>query len=62
MDGTLVDSTLGVKGAWNLFKESYPTIDLNYILSCKHLSISNYTLACAIFYIFPIQRPMVFAL
>jgi hypothetical protein len=37
MDGTLVDSTLGVKGAWNLFQESYPTIDLNHILSCKHL-------------------------
>lgn len=37
MDGTLVDSTPGVKGAWNLFRESYPTIDVNYVLNCEHL-------------------------
>ena len=37
MDGTLVDSTAGVKGAWNLFRETYPTIDVDYILSCEHL-------------------------
>jgi glycerol 3-phosphatase-1 len=37
MDGTLVDSTTGVKGAWNLFQETYPTIDVDYILSCEHL-------------------------
>lgn len=37
MDGTLVDSTTGVKGAWNLFRETYPTIDVNYVLSCEYL-------------------------
>ena len=36
MDGTLVDSTPGVKGAWNLFLETYPTLDVNYMLNCEH--------------------------
>jgi len=36
MDGTLVDSTTGIKGAWELFQESYPTIDINYMLSSFH--------------------------
>ncbi|KAF4619286.1 hypothetical protein D9613_005101 [Agrocybe pediades] len=36
MDGTLVDSTAGVVGAWNLFRKSYPSIDVDNILSCKH--------------------------
>lgn len=35
MDGTLVDSTAGVVGAWNLFRQTYPTIDVNHILSCE---------------------------
>ena len=39
MDGTLVDSTTGVKGAWNLFQETYPTIDVDYILNCKYLHL-----------------------
>ncbi|KAG6821555.1 hypothetical protein H0H93_000064 [Arthromyces matolae] len=34
MDGTLVDSTAGVVGAWELFKQKYPTIDVHNILSC----------------------------
>lgn len=33
MDGTLIDSTAGVIGAWNLFKKTYPGIDVNTILS-----------------------------
>ena len=37
MDGTLVDSTAGVEGAWNLFRKTYPTIDVNYLLNCEHL-------------------------
>jgi len=34
MDGTLVDSTAGVVGAWKTFKKSYPDIDVNQILEC----------------------------
>jgi len=37
MDGTLVDSTAGVVGAWNLFRKSYPSIDVDHILSCELL-------------------------
>lgn len=36
MDGTLVDSTDGVVGAWELFAEAYPHIDVHDILSCGH--------------------------
>ncbi|KAF9568923.1 HAD-like protein [Agrocybe pediades] len=36
MDGTLVDSTAGVVGAWNLFRKSYPSIDVDNILSSAH--------------------------
>lgn len=36
MDGTLVDSTDGVVGAWELFAESYPHIDVHDILSCGY--------------------------
>jgi hypothetical protein len=35
MDGTLVDSTAGVVGAWELFRLSYPSIDVHHILSCE---------------------------
>jgi len=35
MDGTLVDSTDGVVGAWETFQESYPDIDINKILKCQ---------------------------
>lgn len=35
MDGTLVDSTAGVVGAWELFRETYPGIDVESILSCE---------------------------
>ncbi|XP_006460328.1 hypothetical protein AGABI2DRAFT_192067 [Agaricus bisporus var. bisporus H97] len=36
MDGTLVDSTAGVVGAWDIFHESYPDIDVKKILSTSH--------------------------
>ncbi|KAF8165520.1 HAD-like domain-containing protein [Crassisporium funariophilum] len=36
MDGTLVDSTAGVVGAWELFRQTYPTIDVHHILSSSH--------------------------
>jgi hypothetical protein len=35
MDGTLIDSTAGVVGAWEVFAESYPHIDVKEILSCE---------------------------
>ena len=35
MDGTLVDSTAGLAGAWDVFKQKYPNIDVDHILSCK---------------------------
>ncbi|EJD01137.1 phosphatase [Fomitiporia mediterranea MF3/22] len=36
MDGTLVDSTQGVIGAWHFFKERYPHIDVEKILDTAH--------------------------
>jgi len=36
MDGTLVDSTAGVHGAWELFAQRYPDIDVHEILSSSH--------------------------
>ncbi|KAF7332251.1 hypothetical protein MKEN_00106300 [Mycena kentingensis (nom. inval.)] len=36
MDGTLLDSTAGVEGAWAVFKRSYPGIDVEEILSSAH--------------------------
>ncbi|KAF7967929.1 hypothetical protein HWV62_32507 [Athelia sp. TMB] len=36
MDGTLVDSSAGVVGAWELFAKSYPGIDVQDILSAAH--------------------------
>jgi len=36
MDGTLVDSTDGVVGAWELFKEKYPDLDVTQVLSSAH--------------------------
>jgi len=36
MDGTLVDSTAGVVGAWKIFQGSYPDIDVDQILSSSH--------------------------
>lgn len=36
MDGTLIDSTAGVQGAWEKFSEKYPFIDLKEILNSAH--------------------------
>ncbi|VDB85265.1 unnamed protein product [Peniophora sp. CBMAI 1063] len=36
MDGTLVDSTAGVEGAWSEFAKTYPTIDVHDVLSSSH--------------------------
>ncbi|KAJ7714311.1 HAD-like domain-containing protein [Mycena maculata] len=36
MDGTLIDSTAGVEGAWEEFRKEYPSIDVQQILSSAH--------------------------
>jgi len=36
MDGTLIDSTAGVVGAWHVFSETYPHINVTEILSSAH--------------------------
>ncbi|KAF7798897.1 hypothetical protein EIP86_010125 [Pleurotus ostreatoroseus] len=36
MDGTLVDSTAGVVGAWETFAETYPGLDVENVLSSSH--------------------------
>lgn len=36
MDGTLIDSTPGVLGAWDTFKKDYPHLDLERILRTSH--------------------------
>ena len=44
MDGTLVDSTQGVVGAWKTFANAYPGIDVHEILSsqsCQSIWISR---------------------
>ena len=56
----MVDFTPIVKGAWNLFLETYPTIDVNYMQNCEHpfLQYNGF-----LFLDFPIlQRAMAFAL
>lgn len=35
MDGTLVDSTAGVVGAWHTFKEQYPILNVEEILNSE---------------------------
>jgi len=37
MDGTLVDSTPGVVGAWNNLRKTYPHLDVQAILSCEDI-------------------------
>ncbi|KAJ7129472.1 HAD-like domain-containing protein [Mycena epipterygia] len=50
MDGTLVDSTAGVVGAWDAFKISYPGIDVDAILSSSHgvRTVENLRIHCGI--------------
>lgn len=38
MDGTLVDSTAGVEGAWEEFAKMYPGMDVKEILSSAYTS------------------------
>ncbi|KAI9001364.1 phosphatase [Trametes punicea] len=50
MDGTLVDSTDGVVGAWELFAEKYPGLDVTQVLSSSHgvRTVENLKLHCGI--------------
>ncbi|KAH9942582.1 phosphatase [Amylocystis lapponica] len=50
MDGTLVDSTDGVVGAWELFAEKYPGIDVTEVLSSSHgvRTVENLRIHCGI--------------
>ncbi|KAK7060469.1 DL-glycerol-3-phosphatase [Paramarasmius palmivorus] len=50
MDGTLVDSAAGVVGAWELFKEKYPHIDVHDILSSSHgvRTVENLKIYCGV--------------
>ncbi|KAJ3011643.1 hypothetical protein NUW54_g2108 [Trametes sanguinea] len=50
MDGTLVDSTDGVVGAWELFAEKYPGLDVTQVLSSSHgvRTVENLRLHCGI--------------
>ena len=35
MDGTLVDSTKGVIGAWHFFKQTYPQLEVEEMLNSE---------------------------
>lgn len=35
MDGTLIDSTAGVEGAWKEFQKTYPHINAEHVFSCE---------------------------
>ncbi|KAI0921636.1 hypothetical protein AcW1_004445 [Taiwanofungus camphoratus] len=50
MDGTLVDSTDGVVGAWELFAEKYPGVDVTTVLSSSHgvRTVENLSIHCGI--------------
>ncbi|KAL5527367.1 hypothetical protein ACEPAG_6158 [Sanghuangporus baumii] len=50
MDGTLVDSTQGVIGAWHSFKDTYPHIHVEDILNTAHgvRTVDNLKLHCGI--------------
>lgn len=41
MDGTLVDSTQGLAGAWDNFSQTYPDINVQEILNSAYLTGSN---------------------
>ncbi|EJF62813.1 phosphatase [Dichomitus squalens] len=50
MDGTLVDSTDGVVGAWELFAEKYPGLDVTQVLSSSHgvRTVENLRIHCGV--------------
>lgn len=50
MDGTLVDSTTGVIGAWATFAKTYPGLDVETILHSNYLTPqSNHSAIQSIF-------------
>ncbi|PBK72796.1 phosphatase [Armillaria solidipes] len=50
MDGTLVDSTAGVEGAWEVFRQTYPSIDIHEVLSSAHgvRTVDNLRVHCGV--------------
>ncbi|EIN10887.1 phosphatase [Punctularia strigosozonata HHB-11173 SS5] len=50
MDGTLVDSTKGVVGAWHHFKGKYPSMNVEEILNTSHgvRTVDNLRIHCGI--------------
>ncbi|KAK0490803.1 HAD-like domain-containing protein [Armillaria novae-zelandiae] len=50
MDGTLVDSTAGVEGAWEVFRQTYPSIDIHEVLSSAHgvRTVENLRVHCGV--------------
>ncbi|SJL01772.1 uncharacterized protein ARMOST_05095 [Armillaria ostoyae] len=50
MDGTLVDSTAGVEGAWEVFRQTYPSIDIHEVLSSAHgvRTVDNLRIHCGV--------------
>ncbi|KAK0498573.1 HAD-like domain-containing protein [Armillaria luteobubalina] len=50
MDGTLVDSTAGVEGAWEVFRQTYPSIDIREVLSSAHgvRTVENLRVHCGV--------------
>ncbi|KIY49391.1 HAD-like protein [Fistulina hepatica ATCC 64428] len=48
MDGTLIDSTAGINGAWEVFRETYPFIDLDKVLRASHgvRTVDNLRIHC----------------
>ncbi|KAI4526193.1 HAD-like protein [Schizophyllum commune Loenen D] len=50
MDGTLIDSTPGVNGAWEIFRKDYPGIDMDQVLSSAHgvRTVDNLRIHCGL--------------
>ncbi|KAL1748653.1 HAD-like domain-containing protein [Schizophyllum fasciatum] len=50
MDGTLIDSTPGVNGAWELFRKDYPGIDMDKVVSSAHgvRTVDNLRIHCGL--------------
>ncbi|TRM68111.1 HAD-like domain-containing protein [Schizophyllum amplum] len=50
MDGTLIDSTAGVNGAWEMFAKDYPGVDMDKVLSSAHgfRTVDNLRIHCGL--------------
>ncbi|KAL1668004.1 HAD-like domain-containing protein [Schizophyllum commune] len=50
MDGTLIDSTAGINGAWEIFHKDYPHMDMDKVLSTAHgfRTVDNLRIHCGL--------------